>query len=415
MKRTAFISIPCLAFLPMMASAQNLDSAFARLERRIDSIVRIKAALELEMEGLKLARIRQRLKQSGLPQTLPGNTVTWRSAMALEYAEPHEQARWVAHIITYDVTTGTTARSNDFRPDSSITTGSAVEADYFLKYLQPDSTYRYDGFGYDRGHLAPSADFRWSAKALSESYLYSNMSPQVAEFNREAWGALEDKVRGYLYGKTGTELYVVTGPVLRTGLKKIERGVNHVSIPEYYWKVVADPLRKKGAAFVMPNRAITEPLHSFIVSIDSVERLTGLDFFNGWTTAVQAAIEGQRYAADWFPEVANGDAGPVPVSELKRGQINTLMAKSWMGDNREITVCGTVVGGRLSRAGNILLNLDKQFPNQVFTVFIKKEDIPNFTGNPVETLKGKRICVQGKVNSLDGLPVMYIRSEKDIL
>jgi endonuclease G, mitochondrial len=416
MPRKFFTALPFIAGVCMAAGArsQNLDSSFARLERRIDSIVRLKAVLEADMEQLKLTRIRQNLKTAGLPQTLPGNTIIWHSAMALEYAEPYEQARWVAHIIPYDVTSGTTARSNDFRPDSAISTGSAVEADYFLKFLQPDSSYKYDGFGYDRGHLAPSADFRWSAKALSESYFYSNMSPQLPAFNREAWGAVEDKIRGYLYGKKGTDLYVLTGPVLTPGLKKIERGPNNVSIPELYWKVVADPLQKKGAAFIMPNRAITQPLHSFMVPIDSVERLTGMDFFNNWPAALQQAVESQRIATDWFPDVANGDVDPVPAGELKRGQINTTMAKNWMGDNREIMVCGMVVGGRLSRAGNILLNLDKQFPGQVFTVFIKKEDIANFTGNPVEMLKGKRICVQGRVNSLDGLPVMYIRSEKDV-
>src|SRR5690606_2430798 len=101
------------------------------------------------------------------------------------------QARWVAHIILPDIIDGQVTRSNDFRVDPMVRSGTAVEADYFLQSQKPDGTIEYDGFGYDRGHLAPSADFRWSESALSESYYYSNMSPQLAEFNRNGWAELE--------------------------------------------------------------------------------------------------------------------------------------------------------------------------------------------------------------------------------
>jgi endonuclease G, mitochondrial len=395
-------------------AAQTIEQQMTRTQKRIDSVLAIKIRLDAELEQLKLSLIRRQLQDIGLPKATTRQTITWHSAMALEYAEPYEQARWVAHIITYDVVSGTALRSNDFRPDSSIATGSAMEADYFLKLLQPDSSYKYDGFGYDRGHLAPSADFRWSAKALSESYLYSNMSPQRPVFNRETWGDLEDKIRGYCYGKPGVRLYVVTGPVLQPGLPKIERGVNKVSIPKFYWKVVLDAERKRSIGFVMPNQAITVPLSSFAVSVDSVEKLTGLDFFNALPDAEEAVMEKRFQLADWLPAAANGDVEPLAAETLKRGQINTLIARDWMNSNREVSVCGTVVSARVSRAGNILLNLDKQFPNQVFTVFIKKEFISNFAYDPVNTLKGKVICVTGRVQNLDGLPAMFIESGKDL-
>ena len=73
-----------------------------------------------------------------------------------------------------------------------------------------------------------------------------------------------------------------------------------------------------------------------------------------------------------------------------------------------------MVGARLSRAGNILINLDKQFPNQVFTVFIKKENITNFSYKPEEVLKGKKICVKGKVIDLGGTVTMYLNSEREL-
>jgi endonuclease G len=401
--------------LANLANAQSISDKIADTENKIAQLDAQKAVLKEQREALKLEKIQYNLKETGLPTIKPGDQLIWHSSMALAYAEKHEQARWVAHMILPDVTEGMVSRSNDFRPDSLVATGSAVEEDYFLKYLQPDSSYKYDGFGYDRGHLAPSADFRWSAKALSESYLYSNMSPQVDEFNRGIWGDLEDKIREYIYQHPGSSLYVVTGPVLDDNLPKIERGVHKVSIPKYYWKIVLDRENKKGIGFVLPNAAGNKPLELYAVSIDSVERLTGLSFFTEINKDEKAAIAHQRITSDWFSEVASGDVEPVPIIELARGQISTIMASSVMGSSRNVTVVGKVVSGRVSRAGNVLLNLDKQYPNEIFTVFIKKEDLVNFGYDPVAFLKGKRIAVSGKVSDLGGKPIMYIGNGKDVI
>ncbi|HMP92925.1 MAG TPA: DNA/RNA non-specific endonuclease [Phnomibacter sp.] len=384
------------------------------IEQELKKLDSIKSQLLAQREDLKLEKIRADIRAVGLPQGPGSDQIVWHSAMALAYSEPHEQARWVAHMIIPDVTEGVVSRSNDFRPDSLITTGSAVEADYFVKFLQPDSTYKYDGSGYDRGHLAPSADFRWSAKALSESYLYSNMSPQLADFNRGIWGDLEDKLREYVYKNPGTYLHVVTGPVLEPNLPRIERGVNKVPIPRYYWKVAYDVQRQRGIGFVLPNAAGTQPLELHAVTIDSVQRLTGLKFFTGLPAAEQTAIAQQRITKDWFSEVASGDVEPVPIYELKKGQINTIMARNIMNSNTVAKVVGTVVSGRKSRAGNIILNLDKQYPNEIFSIFIKKDDIPNFPYDVLATLKGKRIAVSSKVADLGGKPTAYVEAARGI-
>lgn len=404
-----------LLLSPCTIYSQSIESKLAGLTSQLDSIAKARAVIIEKIETLKLERIRKDLLSAGLPSNEKPRNIVWHSAYVLEYDEAFEQARWVAHIITPDVLSGIVSRTNDFRPDSLIKTGSAVEADYFLKQLQPDSTYKYDAFGYDRGHLAPSADFRWSAKALSESYLYSNMSPQLGAFNREAWANVEDKVRGYIYSNPASQLYVVTGPVLHDGLPKIERGVNKVSIPQYYWKVALDPAKKKGIGFIMPNKKITEAIENYAVTIDSVEQYTGYDFFSNLPMDIQMDAENQRMLADWFPQIAKGDVEPEKASELKRGQINTEIAAQWINSNQEITVVGTVVSGRASKAGNILLNLDKQFPNQLFTVFIKKENIPNFPYDILTHLKGKKVLVTGKISGMDGLPVMYVDVEKQVL
>lgn len=402
------------AGLQVIVNAQSVNEKINQANTQLTGLDQQRQQLLDKIELLKLEKIQQALDEVGLPALQPGDELVKHAALTLAYATKFEQARWVAHIITPDVIKGTVFRTNDFRVDEKVKSGSAVEADYFLTKRKADSTIEYDGFGYDRGHLAPSADFRWSRIALSESYYYSNMSPQLADFNRGAWGDLEDAIRGYLYAHPTTELYIVTGPVLQQGLPVITRGVNKVSIPEQYFKVVMDLSNKKGIAFLMPNRAITEPLKSFSTSINEIEKLTGLDFFNKLSAPVQETIESQTEATSWLPASAASDVEPLPQQKLERNHFNTTLAKQWVGQNQEVHICGTVVGARLSRAGNVLINLDKQFPNQVFTVFVKKEDIINFNYDLTEVLKNKVICVKGKVMNQGGTPTMYIENQQQL-
>jgi endonuclease G len=128
----------------------------------------------------------------------------------------------------------------------------------------------------------------------------------------------------------------------------------------------------------------------------------------------KAVLAHQKITSDWFSEVASGDVPPVAIAALKRGQINTIMAARAVGSSKNSTVVGKVVSGRTSRAGNVLLNLDKQYPNELFTVFIKKEDLINFDYDPLEFLDGKRIAVTGRIADLGGKPTMYIGNGKAV-
>ena len=394
--------------------AQSISEKLKAAAGQLAVLDQQRELLGATLEQLKLQKIIEDLQQVGLPALQAQDQLVPHAAMVLAYAEQFEQARWVAHMITQDVTKGTVFRTNDFRVDEKVTTGSAVEEDYFLKKLKADSSFEYDGFGYDRGHLAPSADFRWSKTALSESYYYSNMSPQLAAFNRGSWGELEDAIRGYLYRNNNTSLYVLTGPVLTSDLPTVPRAKNKVAIPRQYWKVVVDLTNKKGIGFLMPNENITKVLGTFAVPINDIEKLTGLNFFNKLPEALQEELESQRSINDWLPIENNQDVNPLEQETLPRNHFNTIIAQQWMGNNKEITVCGTVVGARLSRAGNVLINLDKAFPNQVFTVFVKKEDILNFNYDLTEVLKNKVIFVRGKVIDQGGTATMYIGNQNAV-
>ncbi|MFT3679698.1 MAG: DNA/RNA non-specific endonuclease [Ferruginibacter sp.] len=402
-----------LSLLPVACFSQTSVVLISKAETELALVKKKEDSLLQLIETLKLQKIREDIKAIGLPALLPGEEVVYHNAYALVYAEPYEQAKWVAHVIIPDVIRGNEGRSNDFRPDSSIKTGSAVEADYFLRIPQPDSTFKYDPFGYDRGHLAPSADFRYSKKALSESYLYSNMSPQKAELNRGRWAEMEDAVRQYVV-RNNVQLYVVSGGVLKPGLKKIERGVNKVSIPELYYKVCLDLVNKRSIAFLMPNQECEYPVMNYAVSIDSVEALTGLDFFPALPDDDEKKIESSFDVNKWVGEREIGDVNPLKAESLPRNTFNSIQAQYYVGKNENIKVCGTVVSTKLSSKGNIFINLDKKFPNQVFSISIFKDFVPNFSYKPDQFLMGKMICVTGKITNFNGTPTMNIQTEDAI-
>jgi endonuclease G len=390
-----------LVFSSLPIASQSLDQRLRDKEVEQQTLKDLLAGVMAEVEDLKLGQVRKDLLQVGLPE---GQQIR-HSAMILSYSEEHEQAKWVAHIIRPEVTDGRGVRSHDFREDPLVATGSAVETDYFLKYLQADSTFTYDGFGWDRGHLAPSADFRWSERALSESFLYSNMSPQLDDFNREGGAYMEGLLRSYV-ARTGHQLVVVTGGVLKEGLPVIDRGTNKVSIPAQFYKVVLDLEAGKAIGFLMPNEKLRYPLEHYAVSVDAVEALTGLDFFG--LIEDQDQVESEADTKFWILAVATGDVEPIYAPSLPRGHFNTVQAKLYMGDGKKITVVGKVVSSRYSQAGHLWFNLDKQYPNQIFSVMIRKEDLVNFCGAPEAAFEEKVIAVTGEVSKIGRSPVMVV-------
>lgn len=184
----------------------------------------------------------------------------------LSYSEKHEQAEWVAYQLTrQSLQAPNVERTNNFRPDPKVRKASASARDYV-------------GTGYQRGHLAPAADMAFSDEAMSESFLMSNMSPQISNFNGGIWRELEETVRDWAY-RFG-HVYVVTGPVLTKGIRETI-GDNEVSVPDLFYKVILDysGTEHKAIAFLMPNEVSDKPITDFAVSVDQVEEITGIDFF----------------------------------------------------------------------------------------------------------------------------------------
>ena len=218
---------------------------------------------------------------------VPGkaDTIIDRPGYALGYIEYHEQPAWVIYIMTKtEATTKVAKRTNKFRSDPEIPTGSATTGDYRRS-------------GYDRGHLAPAADMAFSGQTMADSFFMSNMSPQKPAFNRGIWKDLEALVRSFAI--TERKIVVVTGPILPKE-KTVTIGANKVTVPTHYYKVIFDLTPpQKMIAFILPNEGSDKLLREFAVSVDAVEKATGLDFFSKLPKEKQKQLESSFSIRAW--------------------------------------------------------------------------------------------------------------------
>ncbi len=213
------------------------------------------------------------------------NQVVKHTYYTLSYSEKYEQAEWVAYELTDEMVKGQTERTDNFREDPLVLTGSATLEDY-------------KGSGYDRGHLCPAGDMKINQTAMSESFYLSNMSPQKPDFNRGIWEKLESQVRKWAI--ENKHLYIITGGVLKGDLPTI--GVNKVGVPKYYYKVVLDYTEPeiKEIGFILPNEKSIKQLYEYVISVDSIENLTGIDFFPALPDDIEEELESAVDANKWF-------------------------------------------------------------------------------------------------------------------
>ena len=204
------------------------------------------------------------------------------SYYSLSYDEIHEQSEWVYYLLTSDMINGKYQRTDNFRLDKKITTGSASNSDYYKS-------------GYDKGHLAPAADMKISKISMSESFLLSNVSPQNPLFNSGIWQKLERQVRSWVLSEG--EMFIVTGPILKNLIESI--GLNNVSVPSFFYKIVYSKSNDKMIAFLMPNKKISNDLKYYVKSVDYIENLTGIDFFYQLDDEIEKALESQINLNEW--------------------------------------------------------------------------------------------------------------------
>lgn len=200
-----------------------------------------------------------------LPTVMRGRIIHHKY-YSLSYDENAEQAEWVAYYLTKEsLKKPNVPRAKRFKEDNSIDTKSATYFDY-------------RGSGFDRGHLVPAADMAFDHQAMQETFLMSNISPQVKAFNGGIWKELEENVRDWAFKNDG--LYICTGPVF--GKRPSTIGQSRIWIPDFFYKVLLDleSNSPKAIAFILPNKISYEPLMYYAVSVDALEERTGFNFFD---------------------------------------------------------------------------------------------------------------------------------------
>jgi endonuclease G len=224
--------------------------------------------------------------QYELPKsTFADQKILKKTAMQISFSVTHKQAYWVAYPLSISKTTKI-KRTNKFVSDPEIaTTEQASNADYKKS-------------GYDKGHLAPAADMSWSLKTMTESFYFSNMSPQKPQFNRVIWKNLEEQVRTWAqkYGK----IYIATGPILDSFIEYIGKG--KIGAPTYFYKTILyynPPKQAKAIAFIMKNEGSTKPFSFFAVSVDELEKRTNIDFFYQLPDDVENMVEAKSDFKIW--------------------------------------------------------------------------------------------------------------------
>lgn len=220
----------------------------------------------------------------GLPVAMPaGHTkLIHHTGYSVLYDETRHLPVWVAWTLTPGRFEEVVSRYDKFLPDPALE--------------DPVTTDEFTRSGYDRGHMCPAADNKWDMQAMRESFYLTNICPQNHNLNSGDWKELEEACREWAC--ENGKLYVVSGPVLY-GTEQATIGYHKIAVPDAFYKVVLCPAPLKGIGFVCRNEAGNRPLDVYALSIDQVERITGIDFFSALPDSIENQVEAECSPADW--------------------------------------------------------------------------------------------------------------------
>lgn len=184
---------------------------------------------------------------------------------------------WVCWELTAAETSGEEERGN-FQTDERVK-GCANSKDYTKS-------------GYDRGHMVPAADMKWSDDAMNSCFYMTNICPQSHSLNSGSWKKLEEKCR--LWAQVDSAIVIVCGPIFEPKPDEFI-GQNQVAVPKAFFKVICSPYSEppRGIGFIMPNGKVAGGLQKAAVSIDEVEAASGHDFFYELPDSIENAIESE--------------------------------------------------------------------------------------------------------------------------
>ena len=225
-------------------------------------------------------------KSVGLPVTAKGTPeeILNRYAYIVSYNPKYKIPNWVMWHLTASHTDGPYKRGSiKFQQDPEAT--------------NCPTTFDYQRSGYDRGHMCPSADNRWSQRAQEECFLLSNICPQNHNLNSGDWSEMEKQCR--IWANQYGDIYIICGPIFLKN--QVHKHIGHgVQVPEAFFKVVYCPSIQKAIGFIYRNQPGDRPKGDYVNSVDEIERITGYDFFPALNKSLQDKLEKQANLQDWY-------------------------------------------------------------------------------------------------------------------
>ncbi len=215
-------------------------------------------------------------------------------AYTLRYNLNKLNPQWVAWELMAEETDGDISRDGNYKGGKSY----RFQVDTNLSFLQADNN-DYRNSGYDRGHMAPAADMKWSVQAMNDCFYYVNCCPQNHNLNGGVWKSLEEKCRAL--AKNYGCVWICCGPIFYEQPKEYI-GLHNVAVPDAFFKVmvVYVDYAYHGIGFICENKPGKQPLESFVWTIAEVEEITGLNFFNALKSEESLAVKSSVDLDLWF-------------------------------------------------------------------------------------------------------------------
>lgn len=189
---------------------------------------------------------------------------TCRRAYASMYDPNLKVPIWVAEHLNSSTIKGSANRE-----------GLDFVQDPLVPAIYQASHHDYYRSGYQKGHMAPAADFKGDQLALNESFLFTNSVPQSPQQNMRVWSYLEKSVR-QLVRRRG-HLFIVTGPVFLT--PNPLRIKSSISVPDALYKIILDPTTDSTIGFIIPNNNnVSDDFMRYQTSVREIEKITKIDF-----------------------------------------------------------------------------------------------------------------------------------------
>ncbi len=205
------------------------------------------------------------------------------TGFTLSYNKDNKTPNYVVWELLGSEVSSEVSRSDNFWQDKDID-GCTKHSDY-------------TGSGYDRGHMCPAADQKWSVDAMNDCFVMANMCPQLHDLNAGAWETLESKER--VWAKRDSAVMIIAGPIYVDGETYIEK--SKVRVPDAFFKVLVAPYldEPRGIAFVYPHMKCPGNMQDYATTIDEVEKITGFDFFSALPDEIENAIESTYSFTEW--------------------------------------------------------------------------------------------------------------------